>query len=109
MADPFMPYALDGLVNSAGWTAIAPAVGWDSVVVSNLSGAAVLRLRRIAGDPSTEVVINTGFQQPLVLNAQRENTNPAAKQVSYRFPAGVVAFYLKTDSGTGTGMSLLWG
>jgi hypothetical protein len=109
MSDAFMPQSLDGDINSAGWTSIAPTADWDHVLVSNLNGADVLRLRRVSGDATTEIAIAVGAQQPLVLNPPRENTYAGSSQVNWRFPAGVIAFYLKTDSGTGSGMSLIWG
>lgn len=104
----FTPQSLDTVLNAVTWTAIVPPDNFDHVTVSNLMGAATLRVRTVATDATTELVIPAGTERVVIQSPPRLNTNPSAKQVNYRFPSGVVAFSMKADSGTGTGGSLVW-
>jgi hypothetical protein len=104
----FTPQALDGVINAAGWTAISAPGDFDHVVISNKNGAVGMKLRTAQGDVSTELPIAAGVEQPIAVPPPRVNTKPGAAGTNYRFRSGVVAFYLKADSGTGTGAFLLW-
>lgn len=104
----FLPQSLSGVLNAATWTAIAPSGNWDHVVCSNLDGAAAVRIRTSSGDAGTEIIVPVGTERVIVSSPPRVNTTQGSKQVNYRFLDGVTVFYMKTDSGTGTGMSLVW-
>lgn len=108
MTAPFAQQALDGVLNAVTWTSIAPPMGADHVVVSNLMGVATVRVRTASGDATTEIQIPAGSERALVVTPPRLNSKPGALQVNFRFLSGVVAFYMKADSGTGTGAALVW-
>lgn len=104
----FTPQTLDGVLNAVTWTPITPPAHFDQALVSNLNGAVGLKLRTVQGDATTEIAIAAGREQNIVVPPPRVNTQPGVTGTNYRFPSTTVAFYLKADSGTGTGAFLLW-
>lgn len=104
----FTPQSLDGVLNAVTWTAIAPAANFDHVTISNLMGSATIRVRTVQGDASTEIVIQAGTERLLHQTPPRSNVQSSIYPITFRFPSGVTAFYLKADSGVGTGATLVW-
>ena len=97
----FRPVKLDGLLDPATFFAVVPAENWNNVVVSNLLGTAALRIRATSTDATTEIILNAGAEQAIAVPYN------SAEQ-THRFLANKTAFFLKPDSGTGTGVLVLW-
>jgi hypothetical protein len=90
------------VLDPASWTAVTPPFACDSVLISNLAGAAVLRLRTIATDPTTELTIDANTERMIAAPFTLRGSSDAS-----RFRDGQVAFSLKPDAGTGPA-KVLW-
>jgi hypothetical protein len=83
-------------VDPGDWVDIQPPQNCDNVLIGNLEGAGVLRLRTVKTDPDTEMTISAGAERMIAAPA-----NLVEQGRGSRFSKTAVAFSLKPDAGTG--------
>jgi hypothetical protein len=97
----FAVTSLAGTLDPGTWTPVVSTADYDNANVSNLLGAAVLRVRTDPTDATTEIQVNVGAEQLIAGSLNRSERRA-------RFLNGVTAFYVKPDSGTGSGQKVIW-